>query len=87
VSIYELAILGDASDSDRAVLIETINKMVDDFGVQVRTHDASTVGDRNIRSAFAAVYFGGPSCADFDIASSLTALSLPINRDSIYPAD
>ena len=63
MSVYELAILGDASVAERQALSGTIARMVSDFGLtvgaEVILHDGATVGGRDKHAAFAAAYFGG----------------------------
>ena len=82
MSIYELAILGDASPQERAALTATIESMVQDFGlalgVEVIVHDGATAGSRQKRAAFAAAYFGGPSHVDLEAARDVVRTSAPI---------
>ena len=82
MSVYELAILGDASVAERQVLTGTIARMVGEFGLAVGTdvivHDGSTVASRDRRSAFAAAYFGGPKQVDKDVAHEVALSSVPV---------
>jgi hypothetical protein len=82
VSIYELAILGAASAQERAVLTDTIQKMVTDFGLTlgagVVVHDAATLGGRDKHAAFAAAYFGGAHHVDSEAAREVVRTSAPI---------
>jgi predicted TIM-barrel fold metal-dependent hydrolase len=63
LSLYELAILGDATDVQRSQLATTVQEMVTDFGlridVDVVVHYGDSIGGRDRHAAFAAVYFGG----------------------------
>jgi len=63
--MYEIGILGQLSDIDRATLAGTIEGMVAEFGLVVGSHvilhDAAGIADRDVHSAFAAIYFGAPN--------------------------
>lgn len=95
MGIYELAILGAASQEERAVLTETIEKMVADFelalGTDVLVHDAATLTHRDRHAAFAAAYFGGPNHTDLEAARAVMQASAPIiptiNSDGAFAAD
>ncbi len=80
--LYELAILGCYSKEDDQTLRATLGSMISDFGLaiddQVRIYDADTVANRDLGSAFAAVYFGGPSHKDQEIAQRLLLESVPV---------
>ena len=60
MSLYELAVLGDATDVQRSQLATTVQEMVTDFGlridVDVVVHDGGSIGGRDRHAAFAAVY-------------------------------
>jgi hypothetical protein len=68
LSLYELAILGDATTAERTRITQTIAEMVADFGLKigddVLIHDAASVASRDLRAAFAAAYFGGDPTKD-----------------------
>lgn len=82
MSIYELAILGAASPQERQVLIDTIEKMVADFGLrlgaEVVVHDAATLARRDKHAAFAAVYFGSVTHESLEAAREVMRTSAPI---------
>ncbi|MDI7923105.1 toll/interleukin-1 receptor domain-containing protein, partial [Ferirhizobium litorale] len=82
MSLYELAILGQPTGEDRAKLAATIGAMIADFGLSVGKdvliHDGKSVGGRDRRNAFAAVYFGSPGHPDRAEAEQLLAASLPV---------
>jgi len=82
VSLYELAILGDATSDERAQLILTLTDMVGAFGLHVGQavvlRDAAGLCGRDIRAATAAAYFGGAAHADADAAHELIQASVPI---------
>jgi hypothetical protein len=82
LSVYELAILGDASAAERETLTDTLRHMVGDFGLAVGADvlllDGSTVARRDKHAAFAAAYFGGPRQTDIVTASEVLRSSAPI---------
>ena len=82
VSVYELAILGNASNAERATLGAEIGRMVAEFGLTVGTeiilHDGTTIGRRDKHAAFAAAYFGGLPHADTAAAQEVARSSVPI---------
>jgi hypothetical protein len=82
LSVYELAILGNASPENRRALAETIARMISDFGLVVGTEvillDGTNVRDRDKHAAFAAAYFGGPDHVDVDAAMEVARSSVPI---------
>lgn len=82
MSLYELAILGAATTSDRDTLIATLGEMVAEFGLElgseVLVHNASSLGGRDKRAAFTAVYFGGVGYPDLDEVRELVHTSSPI---------
>lgn len=82
MSLYELAILGEATTADRNCLTQTVAEMVADFGLtidnDVLIHDASSVGSRDPRAAFTATYFGGDPAKDLQEVRALIRASLPI---------
>ncbi|MGE4305678.1 MAG: toll/interleukin-1 receptor domain-containing protein [Novosphingobium sp.] len=82
MSVYELGILGVASDAERQALAETIGRLVADFGLAVGSevilHDGMTAGGRDKHAAFAAAYFGGLNYGDVDIAREVARASVPI---------
>lgn len=82
MSIYELAIVGDATPDERIRLLRTLTDMVSGFdlaiGREVLVRDAAGLGERDIRAATAAAYFGGARHADVDAARELIRVSVPI---------
>ena len=82
MSLYELAILGDATDVQRSQLATTVQEMVTDFGlridVDVVVHDGGSIGGRDRHAAFAAVYFGGDPNKDLAAVDELIQTSAPI---------
>lgn len=82
MSIYELAIVGDATPDERTRLTRTLTDMVNAFGLavgrDVMVRDAEMLGERDIRAATAAAYFGGANHADTDAARELIRVSVPI---------
>ena len=82
MSLYELAILGDATDLQKDCLIKTMQAMVADFdlqfGVDVVVHQGVAVFGRDRRAAFAAVYFGGDATKDLDAVDELIRTSAPV---------
>jgi len=82
MSLYELAILGSATDADRQRLDATIGAMIGDFGMtlgaDVVIHDGASVQTRDLRAAFAAAYFGGAPLADVAATRELVAASAAV---------
>lgn len=82
MSLYELAILGAATPDEREALTESLRGMIDDFGLvlgeDVLVHDGASVGGRDKRAAFAAVFFGGASPGDVETAEALMRASAPL---------
>jgi hypothetical protein len=82
LSLYELAILGNATAEARARLTETIGEMVADFhlnlGADVIIHDAGTITKRDRKAAFAGTYFGGDPTKDADAVRELLLSSAPV---------
>jgi hypothetical protein len=82
LSLYELAILGNASERDRARLVATVSEMVDDFGLKIGAdvvvHDAATIATRDRKAAFAGTYFGGAPATDADAVGELLRSSAPV---------
>ncbi|NNU35661.1 toll/interleukin-1 receptor domain-containing protein [Rhizobium sophorae] len=82
MSLYELAILGQPTGEERARLATTIGEMIADFdlsvGEGVLIHDGQSVGGRDRRNAFAAIYFGSAGHPDLAEAQELVAASMPI---------
>ncbi len=82
MGVYEVAILGSATEHQRQVLQATLDDQINDFGLRlgedVVLHDARTIHHRNPRAAFAAAYFGGAESGDEPIASELVASSQPV---------
>src|SRR5271163_2991484 len=68
MSFYQLGILGTPKSAERAVLVQSIQAMIEPFGlsidagVDVLAPDACLT--RDPKSAFAAVYFGGGDDAE-----------------------
>ena len=82
MSLYELAILGSPTGVERETLTETLEGMVEEFGlalgVDVLVHDGTTVSGRDKRAAFAAAFFGAPALADLKAARELVRASAPV---------
>lgn len=82
MSIYELAILGDAAPDERATLTATIRDMVGEFGLtlddDVIVHDGESIPGRDKRVAFAAVYFGGSEYSDIETVRDLVDSNAPV---------
>jgi hypothetical protein len=82
MSLYELAILGSPTVAERDALLSTLGNMIDEFGLvvgrDVIVHDAATIGGRDNRAAFSAVYFGAGALQDAEIARSLLEVSAPV---------
>lgn len=95
MSLYELAILGAAAPHEREALTASLRGMIEDFGLNldehVIVHDGTSVGGRDKRSAFAAVFFGGDDIVDVDIAEALVRASVPliptVGRDGDFGRD
>lgn len=82
MSLYELAILGNGTRSNRVRLSQTITDLVGEFGMRVGhdviIHDAASVANRDRRAAFAATYFGGDATKDLLSVDELLKCSAPI---------
>lgn len=82
MSVYEIGILGDASNAERQTLAAAVGELVAEFGLTVGTdvilYDGATVGGRDKHAAFAAAYFGGPHHFDVDAAREVARSSVPI---------
>ncbi len=82
MSLYELAILGNATPDERQTLRATLHGFISDFGLvldtDVRVYDGASVAQRDKRAAFAAAYFGGDISTDFEPAQALTRASAAI---------
>jgi hypothetical protein len=82
VGVYELGIMGNASDEERECLSETVERLVEDFGLAIGSdvviHDGASVGNRHPHAAFAAVYFGGSCEVDDDAVARCIAASAPV---------
>jgi hypothetical protein len=82
LSLYELAILGNADSALRARLTATMSDMVADFGLAVGTdvivHDGASVLTRDRRAAFAATYFGGNPDLDAAAVEAIIETSAPV---------
>lgn len=82
MSLYELAILGNATPDERRRLTSTLCDYVSDFGLglgdDVLIHDGATVSGRDKGVAFAAVYFGGDDPADVEPTKELLLASAPV---------
>jgi hypothetical protein len=82
MSLYELGLLGAATSEERAILIATLGKMVEGFGLilnsDVIIHDGESVAGRDKHAAFAAVYFGGTEHLDLGAAREVALTSAPI---------
>jgi len=82
MSLYELAVLGAATLSERTVLTATVGELVAQFGLtlngEILVHDATSVATRDKHAAFAAVYFGGAGHPDLDVVRDLLSTSVPI---------
>jgi hypothetical protein len=82
MSLYQLGILGSPSQAERHTLIQTISRMVRDFGLTVGSgitvHDGTTVGRRDRHAAFAAVYFGTSVHADLEATLEVSRSRAPI---------
>lgn len=82
MGMYELAILGAATPSERDLLTATIDEKVGEFGLalnsEVIIHDGASLSGRNRNAAFAAVYFGGEVHLDLEAVLELIGASAPI---------
>jgi hypothetical protein len=82
MSLYELAILGSPTVTEREALTESLRRMIEDFdlvlGTDVVVHDGGTVARRDKRAAFAAVYFGAAAPTDVEAARELVRASAPL---------
>ena len=82
MGIYELAILGAATPSERALLTASIAEMVGEFELALNSdviiHDGASLSGRNRHAAFAAVYFGGEEHLDREAVLELIGASTPI---------
>lgn len=82
MSLYELAIIGDATSDERARLKKTLTEMVSAFelvvGRDVIVRDGDDVEARDIRAATVAVYFGGANQPDIEVARGLVRASVPV---------
>jgi hypothetical protein len=91
MSIYELAILGAASPTDREILSKTIAQAVAGFGLSIGNdvvlHDGASVKTRNKKAAFAAAYFGGTNPPDQDAAKEVVTASAPVIPTVAFASD
>lgn len=82
MSLYELAIVGDATPEERARLTLTLTDIVAVFdlvtGRDVVLRDGGDIGTRDIRAATAVAYFGGARHADVEKVKDLVDASVPI---------
>ncbi|MGI6852077.1 toll/interleukin-1 receptor domain-containing protein [Mesorhizobium sp. 1B3] len=82
MSLYELAILGQPTGEERRRLTTTIGEMIADFGLSVGEdiliHDGQSVGGRDRRNAFAAIYFGRAGHPELAQVEELVAASMPV---------
>lgn len=82
MSLYELAIVGDVTPTERARLTQTLTGMLSAFdlniGQDVVLRDARGLGERDIRAATAAAYFGTANQTDVLEARELVQASVPI---------
>jgi hypothetical protein len=82
MALYELAVLGDATDDERGHLSDTLRGMLDgfglDFGVGVILRSGADIEQRDVRSATAAAYFGGDARTDAAAARKLVGASQPV---------
>lgn len=81
-SIYELAILGAATQLERATLEATLAEFLSDFGLtlgyDVVVRGADTLEQRNKPAAFACAYFGGDQHQDMAAVEQLLLASAPV---------
>jgi hypothetical protein len=90
MSFYQIGILGTPQDAHRAALQESIQSMIQPFGLSVGAGldllDSAACLTRETKAAFVAVYFGGAS-SDQDSLEALTTLVrenspvIPVVRD------
>lgn len=82
MSIYEIGLLGDATDVDRDTLVATIAKLIVDFdlevGREVMIRNKGSFDERNGHAATAVAYFGGATQADQELAHRALTASLPV---------
>ncbi|HTO34052.1 MAG TPA: toll/interleukin-1 receptor domain-containing protein, partial [Pararhizobium sp.] len=82
MSLYELAILGSPTQTERQTLTTTLTSMVKDFdlhvGSDVMIRDRASVASRVPGNAFCAIYFGGDIGADLAVVQKLIEGSMPI---------
>lgn len=82
MSVYELAVFGSVSPTERNTLTSTIERMVKDFGLALRAeviiHDGVSVAERDKHAAFTAAYFGGPDHPETSAAREIIRTSAPI---------
>lgn len=80
--IYELAILGTASNQERQALTRSIQAILQDFGLELHTdvmlRDGQSIANREPKAPIAAVYFGGDPHLDLSAIQDLKAASAPI---------
>ncbi|MGG5887525.1 toll/interleukin-1 receptor domain-containing protein [Falsiroseomonas sp. HC035] len=82
MSLYELAILGDATPDERARLTQTLTELVSAFGLTVGqdvvVRNAAGLCGRDIRAATGAAFFGGAHIVDSGAARELIRASVPV---------
>lgn len=83
MTVYELAVLGAATEQERESLRSTLADLLSDFGLSVGEdviiHTSATVADRNFRAAFAAVYIGGEANqSELEAAAAIANASQPL---------
>lgn len=82
MALYELAVLGDATDAERRKLTELVTALVAEFdlvvGVDVVIRSGADVADRSIHASSAAAYFGGRVDLDADVTRALVEASVPV---------
>ena len=80
--MYEIGIFGHLSEIERATLVDTIEGMVAEFGLvvgqHVILHDAASIANRDVHSAFAAIYFGAPHHPQEDVLHKILQDNAPI---------
>lgn len=80
--MYEIGIFGQLSEPDRTAFVGTIERMVAEFGLvvgrHVIIHDAASIADRDLHSAFAAIYFGAPDHPQQDVVQKILRDNVPI---------
>lgn len=81
-SLYQLALLGDATAEERQILADTLVEMVADFGLEIGDDvvflDDATVHARDPGAAFAAVYFSTGASGGSAPLDALVAASAPV---------